>query len=90
MKYDNLAFFQLVLIAVAGYYIADELLNWHEFGQILLWLFIALPVGLILLSTSIVSIKREKRLSIVLGIISLIIGIAIILPPNIIYRLFIN
>jgi len=80
----------LVLALFSAWYIYDEIFNWGEWGQTANYFILALPVGTTLLILSIKASKTGNKYDEVIALIGGILAAIILIPPYIIYRLFIK
>ena len=91
MKKNTLVVLGLTFLILIGiYFIYNEIFNWKEFAEVLNYLIFRLPAGLLLLTLS----KYNKGLKYghkdVLSYLGFIVGGILLLPPGIIYSLFIS
>ncbi len=83
-------FFLTLLILVGVYCIYNEIFNWEEFAEVFKYLIFRLPIGLLLLVLSKYNRSLEYNYKDALSYLGFVIGGILLLPPGIIYTLFIN
>ena len=90
MKKNTLIIVLAILILAGTYCIYNEIFNWAEFGELIKYLVFRLPIGLSLLIVSKYNKGLQYQYKNILSYFGFIIGAILLLPPGVLYALFIR
>jgi len=80
----------IFLSAFAVFYIYDEITNWQELGEIIRYVLLGLPLGILLICLSIYNQKLDYKNRVGFTFLGWIAATVLLLPPFLIYLLFIK
>jgi hypothetical protein len=81
---------QTLLLLVSAYYVYDQLVDWAESGEIVRYIALGIPVGVIQFFASIWSMQATSKPQRILAWAGLLLSVYLLIPPSIIYKFFIN